>query len=206
MDCSQASRWSREVRVTEVSFDLLQAPFARGLFLGDYTGLSASAGDFMVFFTQTHGSDLSSAFFRRLTLEAVVAPEGAGFWSHQVRVAVEGRGRAQEPAAALQDELRDVGRLHDLFADVDTLPALQAVLVPARPVSMDAQARRQVMTLLLNLASGRLAPFAVVDGERDVARAVDEMVAALADPAASRQELEAVKDLAAALNDGILPL
>ena len=93
--------------------------------------------------------------------------------------------------------------MHDFFADVDTLPAL---LAPARVVSMDAQARRQVMTLLLNLASGRLAPFAVVDGERDVAGAVDEMIATLADPAASRQVLEAVKDLAAALNDGILPL
>jgi hypothetical protein len=206
MDCTQASRWSREVRVTDVSFDLLQAPFAGGLFLGDYTGLSASGGDFMVFFTQTHDSDLSSAFFRRLTLEAVVAPEGAGFWSHQARVAVEGRGRAQEPAAVLLEELRDVGVLHDVFADVDTIPDLLAVLAQDRPASMDAQARRQVMALLLNLASGRLAPFAMVDGDRDVARAVDEMIETLADPAASRQELEAVKDLAEALNDGMLPL
>ncbi len=205
MDCSQASRWTREVRVTDVSFDLLQAPFARGLFLGDYTGLSASEGDFMVFFTQTHDSDLSSAFLRRLTLEAIVAPQGAGFWSHQARVAVEGRGRAQESAAALQDELRDVGVLHEFFADVDTLPDLLVVLAPSRPVSMDTQARRQVMAVLLNLSSGRLAPFAMVDEERDVASAVDDMIATLADPEASRQELEAVKDLAAAINDGLLP-
>src|SRR5262249_53296738 len=34
--------WRREVRLTPTSFDLTQAPFANGYFVGDYTGLAAS--------------------------------------------------------------------------------------------------------------------------------------------------------------------
>jgi len=45
--CTDAGSWGNEVRLTDASFDIEQAPFARGpngFFLGEYEGLS-SAGD-----------------------------------------------------------------------------------------------------------------------------------------------------------------
>jgi hypothetical protein len=44
---------------------MLDAPFAGGFFTGDYEGLAAT-GDFLTFFSQPHGTDPSSAFFRRV--------------------------------------------------------------------------------------------------------------------------------------------
>lgn len=46
-DCSKASAWGREQRLTQTSFDIDQAPMTdRGLFLGDYFGL-ATQGNMM---------------------------------------------------------------------------------------------------------------------------------------------------------------
>jgi hypothetical protein len=39
--CADPANWGNEVRLTEVSFDYLQAPFANGAFIGDYVGLAA---------------------------------------------------------------------------------------------------------------------------------------------------------------------
>lgn len=58
--------WS-ESRVTASSFDMRKAPFARGLFLGDYEGLTQQAGQFLALFSQTHGTDPASVFFTRIT-------------------------------------------------------------------------------------------------------------------------------------------
>jgi len=41
-DCSQAGNWGAEQRLTTNSFNILDAPVARGHFLGDYMGLAAS--------------------------------------------------------------------------------------------------------------------------------------------------------------------
>ena len=43
-NCASAASWGNEVRLTTRSFDMLDAPVARGHFLGDYVGL-ARAGD-----------------------------------------------------------------------------------------------------------------------------------------------------------------
>ncbi len=40
--------------------------FARGLFLGDYQGRDAAGNDFLAFFSQAHGDDSASIFFRRV--------------------------------------------------------------------------------------------------------------------------------------------
>jgi hypothetical protein len=56
-----------ETRVTPTSFDLRKAPFARGLFLGDYEGLAVQGGAFVAAFAQTHGTDPDSIFVTRLT-------------------------------------------------------------------------------------------------------------------------------------------
>ena len=41
-DCSNAANWGDEQRLTTASFNILDAPVARGHFLGDYMGLAAS--------------------------------------------------------------------------------------------------------------------------------------------------------------------
>jgi len=40
-DCSKARSWGGEARLTNTSFNILDAPFAGGHFLGDYMGLAA---------------------------------------------------------------------------------------------------------------------------------------------------------------------
>ena len=55
VDCSQPSRWAGEVRLTGASFDILPAPAANGLFLGDYVGLAAGGGGFVPLFTRPEG-------------------------------------------------------------------------------------------------------------------------------------------------------
>jgi hypothetical protein len=67
-NCSNPSSWGGEIRLTDSSFDYLQAPFAGGLFLGDYVGLASDGEDFLAVFTQPHDSDPSSVFFRRISL------------------------------------------------------------------------------------------------------------------------------------------
>jgi hypothetical protein len=56
--------WGNEIRLTDTSFDILHAPVARGLFLGDYVGLAAFGTNGFAIFTQPHGADPASVFFR----------------------------------------------------------------------------------------------------------------------------------------------
>jgi hypothetical protein len=51
-DCSVASNWDEEVRVTPTSFDSRRAPVARGFFLGDYVGLDDDGARFTAFFAR----------------------------------------------------------------------------------------------------------------------------------------------------------
>jgi hypothetical protein len=65
--CANASNWGDEERLTNEPFDMLQAPLTTtGFFTGDYEGLASAANDFTPFFSQPHGSDPSSVFFRRV--------------------------------------------------------------------------------------------------------------------------------------------
>jgi hypothetical protein len=62
--CTNAANWGDEVQLTDASFDMRTAPFALGFFTGDYEGLSSVGNAFTPFFSQTHGTDPSSTFFR----------------------------------------------------------------------------------------------------------------------------------------------
>jgi BNR repeat-like domain len=62
--CADSDNWGDEVRVTNSSFDMRLAPFALGFFTGDYEGLSSIGDSFTPFFSQSHGTDPSSTFFR----------------------------------------------------------------------------------------------------------------------------------------------
>jgi hypothetical protein len=63
--CSQSGNYGAEVRLTATSFDLEQAPVARGYFLGDYEGLANMGRKFGSFYAQTNGPGPSNIFFRR---------------------------------------------------------------------------------------------------------------------------------------------
>lgn len=63
--CSNPANWGDEVRLTDTSFDLSQAPFAGGLFLGDYVGLTPESADFLAFFPQSSAADRATVYFRR---------------------------------------------------------------------------------------------------------------------------------------------
>ena len=60
-----------EVRLTDASFDLRQAPQLvgaggpEGFFLGDSMGLASAGKDFLALFSQPHDSDPASVFARR---------------------------------------------------------------------------------------------------------------------------------------------
>jgi len=64
--CTSSANWGDEVQVTDASFDMRLAPFALGFFTGDYEGLSNVGNAFTPFFSQSHGTDPSSTFFRRV--------------------------------------------------------------------------------------------------------------------------------------------
>jgi hypothetical protein len=64
--CSNPVNWGNEIPLTATSFDITRAPFAGGLFLGDYVGLATIGKDVLPVFTQPHDGDPSSVFFRRV--------------------------------------------------------------------------------------------------------------------------------------------
>ena len=64
--CTNSADWGDEIRLTDASFDMRQAPFAGGFFTGDYEGLASAGNDFGALFGQTHGTDPGSIFFRRV--------------------------------------------------------------------------------------------------------------------------------------------
>jgi hypothetical protein len=53
--------WARSERVTPTSFDIKQAPVARGYFVGDYEGLAHAGDTFKLFFVRTHRTDTGDA-------------------------------------------------------------------------------------------------------------------------------------------------
>jgi len=66
-DCSDPASWSGEIRLTDESFDILQAPLTgSGFFLGDYAGLAAAVNEFYAFFSVSgQDGDPASVFVRR---------------------------------------------------------------------------------------------------------------------------------------------
>ena len=66
--CTDASNWGDEVRTTDASYNLRQAPFARGWFIGDYAGMDTDGADFLPFWPQPFGGDPADAFARRVGL------------------------------------------------------------------------------------------------------------------------------------------
>jgi hypothetical protein len=66
--CTNPASWENEVRATDVSYNMREAPFARGFFVGDYVGMDTDGSDFLPFWSQPFGGDPSSTFVRRVGL------------------------------------------------------------------------------------------------------------------------------------------
>jgi hypothetical protein len=71
-DCNTPASWVRERRLTENSFDILDAPVAGGHFLGDYMGSAAVNRTLHPAFGIADGDDQTSIYTRRVN----VAPAG----------------------------------------------------------------------------------------------------------------------------------
>ena len=63
--CTIPASWEEE-RITPVPFNIRNAPFARGYFLGDYMGLDNDGTDFTSMFGQAFTQNNASQYFSRL--------------------------------------------------------------------------------------------------------------------------------------------
>jgi hypothetical protein len=64
--CTDTANWGDEVRVTDASFTIPDAPLtSSGFFLGDYVGLASDGTNFLTFFQQSSAADSASGFFRQ---------------------------------------------------------------------------------------------------------------------------------------------
>jgi hypothetical protein len=65
-DCTRLRRWNREVRLTNTTFDITDAPFAGGYFIGDYMGLDTiGTQGFISAYSRPFRDDTASVFTRR---------------------------------------------------------------------------------------------------------------------------------------------
>ena len=55
------------MRITPASFNIRNAPFARGYFLGDYMGLDNDGGDFLALFGQAFTPNDANQYVSRLS-------------------------------------------------------------------------------------------------------------------------------------------
>jgi hypothetical protein len=67
-DCAQGASWGEELRLTNRSFDMLDAPIARGHFLGDYMGLVVAGDVAHPVFGIAERPDRTSVYTRRIKL------------------------------------------------------------------------------------------------------------------------------------------
>ena len=71
--CTAPANWRRERRLTTASFDILDAPIARGHFLGDYMGQAAAGMDLLPVFGLPDGVNETSIFTRRVSRATAVS-------------------------------------------------------------------------------------------------------------------------------------
>jgi hypothetical protein len=71
--CTAPANWRRERRLTTASFDILDAPIARGHFLGDYMGQAAAGMDLLPVFGLPDGVNETSIFTRRVSPATAVS-------------------------------------------------------------------------------------------------------------------------------------
>ena len=65
-DCTKVGSWRNEVRLTERSFNMLDAPVAGGHFVGDYTGLTRAGDAVVAVFGIADGQNKTSIYSRKI--------------------------------------------------------------------------------------------------------------------------------------------
>ncbi len=75
-NCANKNSWGNEKRLTDTSFDMLDAPVARGHFLGDYMGSASVTEDVHPAFGIADGANQTSIFTRLITVTPTVAVAG----------------------------------------------------------------------------------------------------------------------------------
>lgn len=70
--CERRESWTGETRLTSTSFDMLDAPDAGGLFLGDYVGLAAAGKTAVPVYGVTTGTDLTVLKTRPVARSTVI--------------------------------------------------------------------------------------------------------------------------------------
>jgi hypothetical protein len=66
----------KDIRITETSFNMLDAPVARGHFLGDYMGLARKGRDVMPAFGIADGLNKVSVYTKPIRSRKVVVSQG----------------------------------------------------------------------------------------------------------------------------------
>jgi hypothetical protein len=72
-NCRQPASWGRERRLTNRSFDMLDAPIANGYFLGDYMGLARAGNAVHSVFGIATAPDRTDLFDRRISFGSAAA-------------------------------------------------------------------------------------------------------------------------------------
>jgi hypothetical protein len=72
-NCRQPGNWGRERRLTNRSFDMLDAPIANGHFLGDYMGLARAGNAVHSVFGIATGPNRTDLFTRRINFGSLAA-------------------------------------------------------------------------------------------------------------------------------------
>ena len=67
-NCRQSASWGDETRLTDRSFNMLDAPIAGGYFLGDYMGLVAASNVVHPVFGEAVRPDVTNLYTRRLNV------------------------------------------------------------------------------------------------------------------------------------------
>src|SRR5207245_6979954 len=66
--CTDPANWGNELRLSNTSFNMLDAPIARGHFLGDYMGLVSAGQNVWPVFGMATGLNLAADFTRKITV------------------------------------------------------------------------------------------------------------------------------------------
>lgn len=134
----------------------------------------------------------------------VLDTRGSGYWKHQVNTLIKGKGNAHETESAMLSYLADIKQFWNYFDGLsDDLAGLQTVLdLPQNP-AMKARAEKELMSLLLNITSEKIATFTEVSADDNVDEAVTYIILSLQDAGGSYEQ---AKDIAEAINNGNTPI
>jgi hypothetical protein len=153
-----------------------------------------------------NSNDETAVDFVLQRLVSEVDTRSMGFWKHQVKANLTGKGNAHESQNSLLEYLNEVHASYDILDEVEGLEGMETVLDPPKPPTMRERAEQQLMTLLPNLTSFRIATYTDVSLDDTCGEAIEFILALLDNPASAKGELEFAKDVAADINDGLIPV